>query len=903
MIPQTLGHYRIVAKIGEGGMGEVYRARDTKLDRDVALKVLPEAFTSDPERVARFEREAKVLASLNHPNIGAIHGSEESGETRALVLELIEGPTLADRIAQGAIPIDEALPIATQIADALEAAHEAGVIHRDLKPANVKLRPDGTVKVLDFGLAKALAPTTEGDPSQSPTLTAAATQMGVIMGTAAYMAPEQAKGKAADRRVDIWAFGAVLYEMLSGRRAFVGDDVSDTMAAVLRAEADWDALPSDTPARLRQLLRRCLERDPRRRVRDIGDARLAMEGAFETPGAAPAESAPEVPRPAWQRAVPIATAVVASFVLGGLAVWALGRDVPAEAVSTRFTLTLPESARMLGGSGQLLAISPDGRTLIYRADRDDGAQLFRRSLDAFETAEIPGTDGAQHPFVSADGQWLGFDDGQTIQRVALAGGTPQTLTTGSIRGASWGRDDRIVYSLLDGHSLLEIPASGGEPTTLFTSEDGRNVYWPHVLEDSDAVFFTMSDGPSGDRDLHLLDRSTGVHRLVVPDAAAGQVLPTGHLVFVRGNALWAVPFDRRRLELVGTPVPVLTGVRVEAGGAMQLAVSEGGALVYLTGADGSDAFSLLLVDRSGEEQAPEIVLPAGWAEGPTLSPAEQRATVALANQASGEGRVVVWDLTRGALTPFPALGGAGLGAPVWSTDGRHLAFNAEEDGQWAVFRQASDGSGAPERLLVDESFFTLAPSEWSADGAMLLLTGVRRDTSTDVGMVATDGTGDWVPLVATAADEALPTLSPDGRWMAYVSMDDAGRADVIVERFPELGGRQVVSVGGGFSPVWSKESSELFYIKGAPGRGESLMRVSVEATDTRPPELRLGPPEALFTWQYLSTSNRAARSFDVTSDGQRFLAIGSPGGEVSSAAEINVVLDWFTELNELVPVP
>ena len=442
-VGSRLGHYEVSALIGEGGMGQVYQATDTKLNRQVALKILPEAFASDPDRLARFQREAQVLASLNHPGIAAIYGIEEQEGTRALVLELVEGPTLADRISKGPIPVDEALPIAKQIAEALEAAHEAGVIHRDLKPANIKVREDGTVKVLDFGLAKALDPNPTGDPSQSPTLTAAATQMGVIMGTAAYMSPEQARGKVVDKRADIWAFGAVLFEMLTGTKPFPGDDVSQTLARVIDRDPDWGALPKTLPPTLDTYLRRCLQRDPRERVRDIGDVRLALEGAFET-GVSQAAASAAVGQPTlWRRPAPVALATsLLTAVVIGLTVWAVMRPaLPPLAPVTRFSIPLAAEEAFTGLGRLIVALSPNGRHIAYTANNG----LVLRPVDQLEALPIPGTEGARNPFFSPDGEQVGFyADGQ-LKRVSISGGAPVRLGEADIpSGATWGTDDRVL---------------------------------------------------------------------------------------------------------------------------------------------------------------------------------------------------------------------------------------------------------------------------------------------------------------------------------------------------------------------------------------------------------------------------------------------------------------------------
>ena len=898
-----IGVYEVTAKIGEGGMGEVYRARDTKLDRDVALKVLPEAFTADPDRLARFEREAKVLASLNHPNIGSIYGLEEAEGVRALVLELIVGPTLADRIAQGPIPQDEALPIAKQIAEALEAAHEAGVIHRDLKPANIKVRDDGTVKVLDFGLAKAFQPDATADPnmSMSPTisLTAAATQMGMVIGTAAYMAPEQASGKTVDKRADVWAFGVVLYEMLTGQRPFSGEDVSHTLAHVLTKEIDWDALAADTPDSLRRLLRRCLERDPRQRMRDIGDARIELDEPQSLPPTRPTHLVTPPALRVWQRPVVIAGAVLVALTAGAVAshlFWPTAQPSPEP---RRFTLTLPDTDAFLGSAESALA--PDGRTLVYRAWRN-GVRLFRRPIDQFEATPMPGTEGGADPFFSPDGQWVGFASGRRLQKVALAGGPPQTLTedTGFIRGADWGADDLIVYGVdAPGGGLMQIPAAGGAPTPLFTPEDQRRSWYPQVLPASDTVLFTLSDNAPDAGELHLFHRETGAHRTLMPNAAGGRVLSTGHLVFVRSGALWAVPFDRAALEIAGTPAPVVEGVRVGGGGAVQYATADDGSLVYIPGTAATGTRSLVWVDREGQEEV--LTLPVSDYETLSLSPDGTRAAV-IAGEDDGNADVWVSELARGTLTRLTTQPGIDT-YPLWSPDGRRVAFTSTEDGRATVYWQAADGSGTPERLLTDETMTDFVPYDWSLDGETLFLTAVSQETGRDIGMVSSDGSGIWEPLVQTPADDFSPAISPDGRWLAYAS-NESGGYEVYVQRFPELLGRQQVSVGGGHRPHWSEDGRELFYLRAPTGPPRAVVRVTVEPTDSDPPALDFGAEEVLFDWRYYQR-NSPMQFYDLSPDGQRFLMIttGDAGGVGPGRAEIRVVVDWFEELKRLVPIP
>ena len=560
-IGSRLGHYDVTALIGEGGMGQVYQATDTQLKRQVALKILPEAFASDPDRLARFQREAQVLASLNHPGIAAIYGIEEAEGTRALVLELVEGPTLADRIAHGPIPIDEALPIAKQIAEAVEAAHEAGVIHRDLKPANIKVREDGTVKVLDFGLAKALAGDKPGaDLSQSPTVTAtvAGTREGVILGTAAYMSPEQARGKLLDRRTDIWSFGCVLYEMLTGRSPFLGETLSDTIAKVLDREPDWQALPANTPAPLRRLLRRCLNKDQKDRLRDIGDARVEIREAVIAPlteGVAPVPAAPRAVW--WQRAMPWVAGVTLA-VITGLAVWTLIRPVPPHVV--RFPIPLAAD-QTFGFTGlTLVAISPDGTHVVYAANNS----LWLRPVDQLQAVQVPGTEDAGGPFFSADGQWIGFWANDQLKKVSVSGGAPVTLTdTSRLFGTSWGPDDTIVYGQRDG--IWRVSANGGPPVRIVATEANQQADGPQVLAAGASVLFTLASGTGANRwdeaQIVVQSLESDERTVLIEGGADARYVRTGHLVYALGNVLYAIAFDADSVTVSGGPVPIVEGVR------------------------------------------------------------------------------------------------------------------------------------------------------------------------------------------------------------------------------------------------------------------------------------------------------------------------------------------------------
>ena len=641
-----LGPYEITAQIGEGGMGEVYRATDTKLKRDVAVKVLPSHVAADPERLARFQREAEVLASLNHPNIAAIYGLEEADSTKALVMELVEGPTLADRIAQGAIPVDEALPIAKQIAEALEAAHEQGIIHRDLKPGNVKLRPDGVVKVLDFGLAKALEPTGAMSPgmSQAPTITTPAmTQAGMILGTAAYMSPEQAKGRTVDKRSDVWAFGAVLYEMLAGQRAFAGGDVSEVLASVLAREPDWTLLPGGMSPVLGTYIRRCLHKDPKQRVHDIADVRLALDGAFETGVSQAAEPVAVVQPAAWRRALPLAIASLVTAVVVGLAAWSLWPSLEPRFV-TRFEYVLPDSQTFRDTTGRaVIAISHDGRHVAYTLV---AGGLNVRTMGELEARLIPGTNGVLgRPFFSPDGESLGYWDVNTseLKRIAVEGGAPRVICVVGANpfGASWGWDDTVLFGQPQG--IMRVSANGGTPELVIPIQQGEQVWSPQLLPDGESVLFNARQAGTPWEQSQAVVQSlrTGERTVLRQGGSDARYVPTGHLVFAQGDALYAMVFDADRLEVRGAPVPLVQGVRREAidTPTAQYAVSDAGTLVYVPGS-GSNPRTLALVERTGTVHP--LDLPPGPYVHPRLSPDGGQLTVG-----TDDGEVWMYDLGTG----------------------------------------------------------------------------------------------------------------------------------------------------------------------------------------------------------------------------------------------------------------
>ena len=897
----TLGPYSVTAKIGEGGMGEVWQARDTKLDRDVALKVLPEAFTSDPDRLARFEREAKVLASLNHPNIGSIYGLEEAEGIRALVLELVEGPTLADRIKQGPIPLDEALPIAKQIAEALEAAHERGVIHRDLKPANVKVKDDGTVKVLDFGLAKAFQPdASDPNMSMSPTisLTAAATQMGMVIGTAAYMAPEQAKGKPVDKRADVWAFGAVLFEMLTGAKPFVGDDVSDTLALVLKFEPAWDSLPADVPARVRQLVQTCLQKNPKQRVHDVADVRLAMDGAFETTVSTQSEPTVAPTLQVWQRPVAIAATVLAAVVLTGLTVWSVTRPVPpAPRPLAQFVLQTPPDGAFGASPDTDVAISPDGTRVVYASGRGgpSSRRLYLRQLGELDATPIRGTEGGSAPFFSPDGQSVGFRTfpGGSLKRVSVLGGPAVTIAEPNVlHGMSWGPDDAIVFGSPSG--LMRVPAVGGEPEPLTTvdPEQGEVAHrFPHVLPNLAGVLFSAWSGSDENSRLAVVSLETGAISYLLPGGTHPRYAPTGHIVYGVGGTLRAVGFDADRLELTSdNPVPVLENVNIRGTGAANFALAGNGSLVYVTGsgAGAGAQRALVWVDREGREEP--LAMPLGPYRSPSVSPDGRRVALDVIHPENSD--IWVHDLVRGTetlLTTDPA----NDTAPLWTPDGEWVVFDSTREGQPALFQKHADTPGDAERLVASSGNTFIRPASWSDEGRTLLFWEMG-ETGPDIGLISMEGDRATEPLLDAEAFEAAPAISPDGGWMAYES-NETGQNEVYVQRFPTLGGKQTISTAGGRQPLWSPDGRELFYR--APN---GMMVVPVETE----PTFTAGTPEVLFNTQYFF--NRSERTYDLHPDGQRFLMVKdaalTDGSGTATQQQIVLVEHWFEELKRLVPI-
>ncbi|HET9385465.1 MAG TPA: protein kinase [Gemmatimonadales bacterium] len=878
-----------MALIGEGGMGQVYRATDTRLKRQVAIKTLPPSLSADQDRLARFQREAEVLASLNHPNIAAVHGFEESGGVSALVMELVDGDDLSLRIARGAIPLEEALPIARQIAEALEAAHEKGIIHRDLKPANIKLRADATVKVLDFGLAKALEPAgaPSGSATMSPTInTPAMTQAGMILGTAAYMSPEQAKGRAIDRRADVWAFGAVLFEMVSGRQPFSGDTVSETLAEVMKSEPPWQAIPVTVPAHLVRLIRQCLVKEPRQRIRDMGDVRLALDGTFES--ATPVTTlSPDVP---WTRLAAMrlaaAAAVVASIGVGG-AVWMMARPAPAPtAAIARLAMTLPDDQRVGGlGLDQLaLAVSPRGTLVAYVAVMSGREQLYVRAIDAVESKALAGTEQATNPFFSPDGQWIGFFSQGKLKKVSVAAGTIQTLSDApNARGGSWA-GDVIYFAATNSGGISKVSADGGVPTEVTTLDRAKGEIshrWPQVLPGAQALLLDVWTGPGADeKQVHVLRLDTGKRTVVVQAAASGRYVASGHVIYARNDELFSVPFDVDGLRVSGQ-ASRLRDTAWKGSEGNQFAVSDNGVFVSVSGSASRYERRLVWVGRDGRVE-PLAAPPREYYGNAVISPDGTRAAVDMEG-----GTVSVWlyDFVRATLTPLTTGKGSSQ-APRWTADGTRLVYRGTRTGTRNLWWKGVDDAAGEERLSSGDGIQT--PGSWSADGQWLAYNDSDPVTGFDIWALPSGGDRKPRAVAGTPSMEASPRLSPDGRWLAYTS-DESGRTEVLVQSFPEPGGRTQISTRGGTEPVWSHDGRELFYLN-----GDAMMAVEIRSS----PAFAAGTPRMLFEGRYVRSPNSVA-SYDVSADGQRFLRV-QPMHPDPPTNQIQVTLNWFEELKRIV---
>ncbi len=898
MIGKTLGHYQITSQLGKGGMGEVYQANDKKLGRDVAIKVLPEEFARDADRVARFQREAKLLASLNHPNIAAIYGLEESGGTNFLVLELVEGETLADRIKAGPIPVEESLKLALQIAEALEAAHEKGVIHRDLKPANIKVTPEAKVKVLDFGLAKAFAGEQAAvNLSNSPTLSNAATQQGIILGTAAYMSPEQAKGKAVDKRTDIFAFGVVVFEMLTGRQLFSGETVSETLAAVLMREPDFSILPPDLHPRIRLLLERCLEKDAKNRYSGIGDARVDIQKALADSGGVLGQPVTTAePRRKLRTIIPwVAPAVILTAIIAGVVVWNLKPPEPRQV--TRLSYELPKDQQFGNLRDSALAVSPDSRQLVYCTS----GGIYLRSMDELDARLIPGTGGNPRlPFFSPDGKWIGYLSGadNQLKKIAISGGAPVSLADAAsigplIGSVSWGTDDMIVFgSPPGGRGIMRISANGGNPEEIIKGE-GKYFLDPQILPEGKSVLFTAGL-LSSTMQVVVQTLKSGERKELFPGDNA-QYLPTGHIVYELGNNLLAVPFDSKTLQVTGGPVPVVDGI-FRIGGGPQYAVSDTGTLVYVPGsaiAAANVQRTLVWVDRNGKEE-PLAAAPNNFR---FLKISPDGTKVALTVGPSMNSGIWIWDLVRKILTrlTFDPTSNA---FPLWTLDGKRIAYLNVDMGGPKLCWKAADGTGKTEALGSVTNLIAI-PASWSSDGKTLVQMEVTA-SHFDIGAVSMEGDRARKPLLHEKYIEAEPQISPDGRWMAYTS-NESGKFEVYVRPFPAVdsGGRWQVSTSGGDSSLWSRDGRELFY-----RNGDVVMAVPVKTS----PSFSLETPKTLFNGTYVSSNinlrGLELNPWDISPDGKRFLMMKEAGATASGAGDprrINIVLNWLEELKGRVP--
>ena len=860
-----LGAYEIAAQIGVGGMGEVYRALDTHLARHVAIKVLPESMATDADRLARFDREAKTLAALNHPNIAAVYGLEKSDGRTALIMELVEGPTLADRAALGPIPVDEALSIAKQIAEALEAAHELGIVHRDLKPANVKVRPDGTVKVLDFGLAKALGP--EGgqtDLSHSPTvMSPAVTGTGVILGTAAYMAPEQATGKTADKRSDVWAFGVVLYEMLTGISPFAADTTVEVLSKVLTSEPDWTALPRTTPVAIRSLLKRCLQRDRGRRLRDVADARFQIEEAIQESG--PVTTVAPVRDGRRERLLWMAVLVAVAIVVA-----AMTRSLTVEPRidQVRLEINTPPTTQPTS-----IALSPDGGAIAFAAISDGKERLWIRSLRDGSTRVLAATDDVRYPFWSPDSRSIGFFADTQLKRIDLETGAIQTLGVGTFGGA-WNSDETILFTADPSSPLYRIPAAGGQPYAVTeTNAQTANHRFPQLLPDGrHFIYYATGTAPGiyvGQLDSHE------TRRLV--DADAAKYTESGYLLFVRQGALFAQPFDRDRLELIGKPITVEQQIVVQSGVAA-LSTSVGGSIVYRPRRLNTER-QLIWVDRTGKEL--ERVPGSGWTSGVSVSLSRDARTVAFDQLLGGTTDIWLLSLARGVPTRLTSHPDFDL-YPVWSPDGKRIAFQSSRKSRtgsvFDTYVRSVNGTGNEELLVGGED--GQLPTDWSPDGKFVLYD----DLAKGIWAVGADGDGKPFPVVETNVGATGGQFSPDGRWVAYQSRESGGKPEIFVQRFPGPGGKSQVSAEGGVQVRWRGDGRELFYL--APDN--RLMAVPIRL-DSSGEAVEVGVPSPLFAARLSgSPQRRTNRQYMVSPDGQRFL-IDSPA-EVT--IPITVLLNW-----------
>ena len=917
-----LGPYEIISPLGVGGMGEVYRARDAKLGRDVALKVISPQFATDHERMGRFQREAQVLASLNHPHIAAIYGFEDSSGVSALVMELVEGPTLAERIHRGALPVDESLTIARQIADALECAHEKGIVHRDLKPANVKLDSADNVKVLDFGLAKALQDDASStDIHNSPTLTMGSTKAGMILGTAAYMSPEQAKGKSADRRADIWSFGVVLYEMLTGQQAFGGETVSDSLASVIKDAPDFTKLPAQTPARVRELLQRCLQKDPKQRLQAIGDARITLDETISgssvsgynaapasAPSLAPAQTHTAYPQPPAQSAhtasrwLPWLLVAALAFGLIAAVIALLHSPRATDARAVELALPLPAGQPLDTANGPAFAISPDGSRIAFVVAglAAGSGHLYLRDLDQPDAVELEGAGNAAAPFFSPDGQWIGYFGDGKLKKISIRGGTPFILANApGYRGGDWGEDDTIVFPNEFTSGLYRISASGGnaEPLTHLDLQRGETTHrWPQILPGGQAVIYTSSTNNNffQQASIDVASLKGGKTQTLVENAYYARYLAGGYLAYVSQRTMFVAPFDAKALKLTGPAIPVLQHLASDlSNGGVQFAVSRSGSAIFSVGKADDDNLNLAMFDRKGV--ATVLLKDQTDAASPHFSPDGKR----IAFQ-KGHAGIWVYDIARNVATPM-TLDNPGATNPVWTPDGQRITYAAPRhsakgagDG---IFWRRADGRG-PEEPLTDDTVLNASPSSWLPDGKTLVSVRLSpKDLACceawTITLDANGKPGPPQPVISAQASGAntpslvsYPSFSPDGRWLLYTAQ--GGVQQVYVTPYPQGGGKWQVSTGESWEAHWAKNSREIFYVSVL----QQLMRVpyTVENGAFQP-----GSPELLFSGGRFEL-RVPYTSFDVSPDGQHFVMLQPALARNSGDTLPTVILNWLTQV-------